>query len=257
MVCKKLHMINEYTKQFHSADFVGLPKINKFSTDDFWISKNIPWLELTLGIDTTSTYNWCINNQDKFITNPYQTKEKYRKLQLNENWFSPEHSSGWDALYVLGDPLVFKRFFPSDSTDFLSITPSFYPDAVPDFVQQITDLGLKITKLEILRLQRGGWIQPHLDKKYSTGQPTMNRVWTPLHNFSQCLKIYPTGYVPHKTGNGYILNNENFIHSVVNKESFDRYVAIWSFDIDTFPQNMFNQIKEDCITRWVTQVGNN
>jgi hypothetical protein len=245
-------MINNFTKDFHNANFFGTGAAITVDWSEFWTNTAIPWLELELNLNTLASYQWVLDHQHLFIENLYQKAQKQKNKDLGHDWFCKPNSDGWEALYVLGDPPVFKNLIGNSNSIPLSVNPVLHHDAIPDFQLQLKALGITVTKLEILKLKVGGWIQPHMDKKYTDGQKnlTLNRVWTPLHDFSQCLKVYPFGYIAHKTGNGYLLNNENFMHSVVNQDRVDRYVAIWSFDVDTFPMELLNKLKSDFYKRW-------
>jgi hypothetical protein len=240
--------MNKYTQQFHAAEFDGYQLDGQLDVQhNFWTNCVVPWAELQLDINTESTYNWLSKHDHLFQEVPYQVAHRARVHKKHQDWYTPEHANGWSALYVLGEPPVFKELIGSQAIP--KITPELHSEAAVDLLQQIQDRDIVVTKLEILKLDPGGWIQPHQDKKYNSSV-TMNRVWMPLHNFAPCLKIYPSGYVPHNLGQGYVLNNENFMHSVINQESKSRYVAIWSFDHTVLPKIYQENLFQDTRQRW-------
>ena len=69
--------------------------------------------------------------------------------------------------------------------------------------------------------------------------------WSKFH-----IKIYPYGYVQHQTGRMYLLNNPNYVHSVVNYEPNPRYVALMTINHHALDSNLENQIFESAKQQW-------
>lgn len=245
--------MNKFTADFHSGKFPGftLNKTYQEIIDNFWFSKDIPFIETDFNIDVTRTYNWLSEHD-------YLFEEQYTQInRLNfakshgYDWFTDPHSNGWGVLDILGDDIDVSQLVSGGVHQNQSRrqTQRRTLDVLQDLQRQLNDQNLPINRLMIFRLAPMGWLQPHMDRKVS-GTPIMNNIWLPLHDFDPSLKIYPYGYVHHVTGRAYILNNSEFVHSVINLNSAPRYVALIKLDYQNVSKNTQNRFYHSLKTQW-------
>ena len=246
--------MNKFTQEFHQGQFPGYQPTKSYEEiiDNFWFTSQIPVVDLDLGLNMQSTYQWAVDHNYLFDNQYTQIDTSLKAEQSGHSWFTSPHSMGWDSLEVLGNDLPQHRLVPDNTVENSYVSdyrPQYYPDAVPDLTKEFARLGISVSRIKIFRMAPGGWVQPHMDKKHS-GSPIMNHVWLPLHEFDESIKIYPMGSVKHQTNHVYLLNNNDFLHSAINTADQPRYVGIVKLEYNTLPNNIWNQIKESVKQQW-------
>lgn len=243
--------MNKFTQDFFQGQFPG------FSVDcnyeeimsDFWHTKKLPFVELDFTVDTQPTYQWLLKNKQLFDKTPTQHSRELNKKEYGVDWFTDAHSQGWLELKVTGAELERDYIvncgieMPHHHTEELANNLQI------DLVNQLNKINLPVTRIKLLCLEPNGWAQPHMDR-LKPGHATMNHVWLPLHNFKPSLKVYPYGTIEHKTGHLYLLNQQSFIHSVINPESMSRFVAVLTLDYENLSVDMWEQIKQSVYRQW-------
>lgn len=223
--------MNQLTKQFFQADFPGWQPQQSFDTvwNKFWTNRDIPILELDLGIDTGSSYQWIQQNQHRFDQAWHQTQYDRHYQNLGQSWFKQPHSEGrWDLQITGTYPQRRKLLDNQPWTEFDHEQRTMHEDAVPDLKQQLGDLGFAIYSMKIARLDPGGYLEPHKDALMNP--ETMTHLWIPLNSAAANLKIWPWGMLEHRMGAVYMLNNQSFVHAIANCGSEPRYVVTAKLD---------------------------
>lgn len=215
--------MNRLTFEFHNNNFPGLkiPHTLSDTMQNFW-NCDLPFLELPVVFDVDSTKKICLaTSQWKRVASQDFFEERSKKM--GEHWFFNQHSHGWEEIRVIGCPELKK-----DQQYYKGI--EFSPNIIPDLLEQFQSEGMHFEFLSIKKLKPHGWLQPHKDHIHNNMQK-FNYFWMPLNDSSENLKIWPHGYVKHKTGKIYLFNNTGYVHSVLNRENFDRYVLLGRFDL--------------------------
>jgi hypothetical protein len=229
--------MNQYTIDFHQAEFPGYVPSQSFeeTVENFWYTRNIPFVDTGIDIDASKTYQWLIENDHLFKTNC----SDYHRNQ----WFSTARCASWTRIAVSGDDYKTYNLQTQDP----DIT--YYPDAVPDLVSELARVNLPVNRIKIFRLGAQGWADPHVDAPIP-GSLVMNHIWLPLHDFPTSMKVYPYGYIKHRAGRIYLLNNNHYVHSVINTSDFPRYVALLKVDTQRLPTSTWEQIKANLKQQW-------
>lgn len=224
--------MNVLTREFHCASFPGWTPNKSYETiiKNFWNSE-LPYLQLDFALNVREIYKEILEvDQSAWIETQSQTYARQKSIANNEHWFFNPHSSGWSSIHIEPENVNDKK----EQMHKQIITNPHGP--LMDYKRKYTGHMLSYRCLELLkspyfkkitisRLPPGGWIQPHKDQ-YMVKEHTLNYMWIPLNECQENLKIYPYGYMPCQVGKSYLLNNFDFIHSVINKDKHDRYVLL-------------------------------
>tara|TARA_R110000868_G_C10842311_1_gene760160 strand:+ start:570 stop:1304 length:735 start_codon:yes stop_codon:yes gene_type:complete len=243
--------MNKLTKDFHDAKFSGF--VPDFSYEhciaQFWKSKTVPFIDTKIDLSIDTTYKWLLNNDHLFVNHHSLIDIDKHIEKLNAGWFTSPRQSNWTTIGVFGTG--YKNTSLIDNgipIEFNTVQPT-YPDAAAALVNQFTQLNLPIFRAQIARLAPGGWVQPHLDN-YGTNDPKMTHCWVPLHDSNDSIKVYPFGDIPHKAGRIYLLNNMNFLHSIVNMDSKPRYVALLKLKHSDISDSLWEHLQTLIKEQW-------
>jgi hypothetical protein len=242
--------MNRYTKEYHQAAFPGFnkPTLSNETLRNFWHSTQIPFVDIDLKFDHTATYNWLLENDHFFSDVRSQLSEKVKQAKYNQEWYEITRSDGWKGIHVKGNVHKKSTSIQGDeSSDDVEVTKIDY--AVPDLVRCFEENGLELQCLWVFRLSPGGWLQPHKDL-VPPSTPGLAQFWMPLHDFPECLKIYPYGYLKHQVGHLYLFNNPNFVHSAVNQTVKNRYVAFGEINYKALSEQTSSRIRNLLIEQW-------
>jgi hypothetical protein len=243
--------MNKFTADYHQGTFPGFAMTKPYQqvVDAFWFSKDIPFIETDFDIDATETHRWLVDHDHLFEQRYTQTNRLNFAKQHGYDWFTDVHSHDWHTLDVLGLDYAHGQLITNGQAQEQIYQNNTHPDAVPDLKIQLDKVGLPVEKIYIQRLAPGGWVQPHMDK-HQPGAPVMNHVWLPLNSSALSLKIYPSGYVHHRPGRIYLVNNTYYAHSAINTDSEPRYVAIMKIDYQQLPEESWNRIQQSLQQQW-------
>lgn len=243
--------MNKFTADFHQGTFPGvtISKTYQEIVDNFWYSTDIPFIETDFVVDVSAAYRWLVENDNRFEQRHTQIDRMNYAKTRGHDWFIDPHSHGWDNLYIIGKDYLPQQIISNGEGQPQQHQTINNPDALTNFRSQLEEQHLPISQIVIYRLEPGGWVQPHIDKKVE-GTPIMNHIWMPLHDFATSLKVYPCGYIKHQTGRAYILNNNNYPHSVINTDSHPRYVATMKIDFQQLPDNSWKKIQKSLQQQW-------
>jgi hypothetical protein len=243
--------MNTLTKEFFKATFPGWKPRQDFDTvwSTFWTTREIPIVELDLGLDTSTSCDWIEQNQDRFGQAWHQTQYDQHHKNLGQDWFKSPHSQGrWD-LQINGVYPERRKLLDQDTWhEFAHQQRTLHHDAVPDLTTQLKELGFDIYSTKIAKLDPGGWLEPHKDTLVS--KLTMTHLWIPLNRASDNLKIWPHGMVQHKIGAVYLLNNQSFMHAIANDHSESRYVVTAKLDPEKTNPDLVAKIRAAVKQQW-------
>jgi hypothetical protein len=256
MVCEFIDMnINKYTKDFMSAEFPGwqVPR-QQWDYDKFWYRKDIPWVEVPLNLKTDLSYHQVKSQHKELFTEvSEQQNMKLDAIKKDESWFFTHHQHGWEHCVIL------RTFYPQQASQIKNtkypeqqVKPVWHKHICNDLIDQLHNLGIEIQWVDVKALLPGGWIQPHRDPK-SAGTSTLEYFWIPLNDCSPNIKIWPAGYVKQRTGNMYLVNNQHFLHAVVNQDPFIRYVLTGRINKDSLSSNVRQLLFSAFTNQWCDQ----
>jgi len=242
-----LTTMNKLTADFFAAEFprYQVPGTYENAVATFWQNTEIPFVELDLGLDLDSTYQWCVNNSDNFDLAWNQRKWNQHNQHQGTTWFKQPHSEHRYDLEIQGKRLTSAANLAAKPKKLTRIT---MPDGAIDLQIQLKKIGIEYSSLKLARLDPGGYLEPHKDAFQDSD--CLSHVWIPIHSSEAELKIYPWGKLPHRVGCAYLLNNQSFIHSIVNTSTQPRFVATMRLIVDTVPENIWNLIKHQVQHQW-------
>jgi hypothetical protein len=244
--------INKFTKDFHSHDFPGWSASGSaWDYEEFWYRKDIPWLEVPLELKTNNTHlELKSQHQSLFSEISEQQNTKLDAINKDRYWFFSDHQFGWQSC------VISRKNYPALASQIKNtelpeqvIQPTLHSDVCMDLLNQITDLGLKILWTDVKALIPGGWIQPHVDPKVE-GTSTMEYFWIPINDCSPNIKIWPAGYIKQKVGNMYLVNNQTFLHSVINQDPWTRYVLTGRIDKNSLSPELRQLVSDSFQQQW-------
>ena len=232
---ERLWAMNNLTQQFHDNKFPGfsMPNTIEETMHDFWNS-NLPFLELPIIFNTNDSVE-ILKQSKEWMPVASQDFFENKSKTLGEHWFFNAHSRGWEEIRIVGCPELKK-----DQQYYSQI--KLVPDLLPGLISQFNDNNIHFEFLSVKKLKPGGWLQPHKDYIHNNTRK-FNYFWMPLNDSSDNLKIWPYGYLKHKTGRVYLFNNTGCVHSVLNRDSIERYVVLGRFDLSK-TQFKFNTAEE-------------
>lgn len=243
--------MNPLTEQFFQADFPGWQPRLSFDQvwADFWTTREIPIVELNLGVDTASSCQWIQDNKQKFAQAWHQTQYDQHWRELGQDWFRLPHSQGrWD-LQITGQYPQRRKLLDSGAwQEFDHQLRVMHEDAVPDLRAQLAQHGMSIYSMKIARLDPGGYLEPHKDTL--TSKQTMTHVWIPLNPAVDNLKIWPWGMLRHQVGAVYLLNNQSFMHAIANTGAEPRYVVTAKLDPEKTSPELVAKIRAAVKQQW-------
>jgi len=211
LITRTIHL-DLLLNEFFNNQFDGFN--TKVTPADPILSTPVPVVEIPLSLDTG-----LLLEQTKKITlppairkiYPYETTPRYLNWRLKLLWSNCHENT------VLQD-VYYKKLFDA--------SPQQFPDDIELPIQEyLTDNGVILQSCVLSVFEPGGYLRPHRDTGLNL--TPLDYVWIPLNNpHGNALKIYPYGDVNIKLGSLYLLNQENFVHSVANFSNEDRYVLV-------------------------------
>jgi len=199
-------------KEFHSTQFDGFPAqvipVNPI------LATPVPVVALPLNLDTK-----FLLEQSKQIpiqpmvrkTYPYEDYPRFINWDVSVLWSEDYENT------LLGDVYYKKRTAPIDN-----LIPTEWSLSIKE---HLSSNGILLNYCVLSVFGPGGYVRPHRD--IGLNSTPLNYVWIPLNNpQGNELKIYPYGTVDVTLGNVYLLNQENFVHSVINNSNEHRYVLV-------------------------------
>lgn len=233
--------MNQHTKHFHESLFPGYhlsqdaPKITQ---ENFWFRRDIPIVDLDVGLDTTADREFLQQHHARYFTEmDSQVNRRIAAEKENRSWYFTPHSHGWENCVVSGD-LDFERVTMIKGTQLPAdvFVPQFHRDVLPNIMGQLKSLGMSVFRLWVMSLEPNGWVLPHVDPKRDD-IASMAHFWIPLGDGLPTLKFWPGGYLQHKAGHIYLFNNQHWTHSVWNRDPVHRYVLGGLLDLDCISQS--------------------
>jgi hypothetical protein len=250
--------MNKYTQEFWNNQFPGhiIRKSYDETMSNFWSSNNIPIVDLGFEFDLTETISWLKEKEHLFGPMYTQVNEYKKQVTNNFQWFSAQRTQGWRALEILGQDPEHAKLVEDDNNNTIyrkQYIPEQYPDELMELREQMSSVGINLTRLKISALEPGGYIQPHVDRK-TNQKITMDHIWMPLHEYNTSLKIYPYGELKHKTGHAYLMNNADFVHSAYNPTNKMRYALLAKIDYKNLSDQLWQRICNNVKQQWFDSV---
>lgn len=236
--------MNNLTLHFHQTEFPGFEPSRPWHlvADDLWQSSDLPFVDTGIDIDVAFSYQWALDHPGHFDKDSRTEYFETQSAADGTAWFKATPAVGWYCCNIFGS----NKGSDPHADDTLT---KFWPDAFPDLVDKISALGLPVARLAVFKLDPGSYVQPHIDSRYGrTGG--LNHVWLPLHDFSPSLKIYPHGYVNHRAGRIYLLNNPRYVHSVINQQTIPRYIAAMTLNYHNMDSYLEDRILRAAKNQW-------
>lgn len=222
--------LDQLLNQFFANEFQGFTE--KISLPDNLLSTPVPVVEVPLDIDTDKLLDLVkdLSVEDMVRkTYPYEDVPRFANWKIKLLW-----NNGYENT-LLGDVYYKKTSSP---------IPALAADtAVEPIKQHLLDLGVDAKLCMLSVFEPNGYLRPHRD--IGLNPTPLNYFWLPLNNPTGSeLRIYPYGNVTINAGSIYLLNQENFVHSVVNYSNEHRYVLVGHLNnISTeFKQQILNSI---------------
>lgn len=226
--------MNAYCTDFLHSDFSHWRSHTDLELTDNLYHSDIPAVEIKgLAIETiTDVYQACLTNQQEF--RPMHT------ANIARDWYFRPRTAGWNEICVNFDASTHRILRLHDSHE---AQDQILP--VPTANEAIRNAceiffhrhDLDLVDTFILRLDAGGWIGPHIDKK--NVDPGLTYFWMPLHDFAgPVMKVFPWGWLQHRLGCLYLFNHCRYVHAVTNGSADPRFV-------------MTGRIKRDYVPDWI------
>lgn len=211
-------MITNFPKiltDFFSEKHPGFNKEVIISQNVF--ATNLPIVELDLNLNvneilkdlTGFTHDTPIDRQL-----PYEPVPRVRGWGVTDLWLDTPTTK-----YPYLVDLYYKKYYTGDLLSAIPKDGTKYPN----IINQLG--GINISRCRASIITAGGYLYPHRD--ISLNQTPMNYMWIPLNNpVGSELGVYPLGKIHTKLGCGYLLNQENYVHAVINNSSITRNVLV-------------------------------
>ena len=223
--------MDQLTKQFFANKFPGYTQ--PVSLAGQVLATNVPVVELDFNVDfsTLFTIDNCkgllIPPTERQI-HPYEYQPRIKDWTLDVLW------SDGSVVPAIKD-LYYKKFY--DAVPQKDIVPES-----KNIHTALTNLGFNVELCWVSAFGANGYVRPHRD--ISTRTFPLSYFWVPINNpIGSQLKIYPYGPVDIKLGKMYLLNQENFIHAVLNDSNEIRYSVLGFFN-PNIPSNIAQTIKQ-------------
>ena len=195
---------------------------------------NLPVIELNLNLDTEK----ILHDLKDFKHNPI--------LYRQEDYDSIPMAYGWNVtdiwlketsiLYPYLSDWYNKKFYDIEKIEPIPKNETLYPN----IIEQLKFMN--VSRCRVSRLEPRGFLCPHRDIKLT--HTPMNYLWIPLdHIEGSRMGVYPVGEVKLKLGYGYLLNQENFMHAVMNNTDSIRHVMVCELENEQ-PQEFINLVLE-------------
>jgi hypothetical protein len=132
------------------------------------------------------------------------------------------------------------------------VIPKDY-DRLGNILRELDRVGLNIRRMIVTTMKPGAYVSPHRDISFS--KSPLNYVWIPL-NYppGSHFGVFPYGEVEVKLGSVYLLNQENFPHSVANDSDEYRYVLAGWMDMDYVTQDLLDLVKTSIQNQYPTNL---
>jgi len=191
---------------------------------------NVPVVSLPLDIDVGELLDLVKTIPLDFVKRKIYPYEQFPRIQ---EWYQK-------ALWSNGNvsPIMDDVYYKKSCSPFEAVLPDNKSNQIKEI---LSNLGISIDLCMISVIGANGYIRPHRD--INLIKHPLAYFWLPLNNpLGNELKIYPYGTVDVQLGNLYLLNQKNFVHSVINTGNETRYVLIgWINDISDELQKLVKQ----------------
>ncbi len=204
--------MDQLLEDFYSNKFNGFN--SHITLTDNILNTPVPVVELSLGIDTAYLLELAKKIPLDLMnrpTYPYELQPRFQGWNIQLLWSHNFKNTLISDVYYkkLDKPIEDK------SADNLA-------KPIQDY---LTTVGLDCKLCVLSVFDANGYVRPHRD--IGLNNTPLDYFWIPLNNpTGSQLRIYPYGTVEVTLGNIYLLNQEQFVHSVVNFSEETRYVLI-------------------------------
>ena len=224
-------MIRNFATQYFETDFTPYRYLlNDLKITNDLVTTECPAFEVPLSnkqaID--DLYQYC----STVIPAQFRTIDT---AKLFNHWYTLPRAEKWDVIHCKGEGDYLVDTNGNTTLNPLNITND---SIVIELCKTIfNDWWPAVRDLRIMRLEPGGWCNPHRDQHHE--EFGVCYFWIPLHEFSQqCMKIFPLGWLQHQVGSMYCFHQSRLPHAVQHNENFRRYVMVGRFHPDRVPQEV-------------------
>jgi hypothetical protein len=211
--------------EFFTEKHPGFNKEIKINPNVF--STNLPIIELNLNLNVDNIlkdlsdfdHDTPINRQL-----PYESVPRVRGWGVTDLWLESPTTK-----YPYLMDLYYKKYYDGD------VLPAIPKDEkkYPNIISQLSSINIDRCRASVVTA--GGYLYPHRDICLSS--TPMNYMWIPLNNpVGSELGVYPIGKIQTKLGYGYLLNQENYVHAVINNSSVTRHVLVCYLSDEQSPE---------------------
>jgi hypothetical protein len=239
--------IPNVVKNFHNDVFSGWkPNFSYSEIEKDPLNSSFPFIELDFKWDVSEILNELESIENKDLWIPVQHAGRF----LKKEWYHREDEYGWHEIRIMGP-------CPSPSKERLKdlIKPWEFivrNNGLTNTQNFFKDKGLFFTRLVAVKLLPGGYGPPHIDNGIRVDghlEKNLECFWIPINHCQDNCKTYPYGYVPHKVGSMFLFNNKEYWHSVMNRDSYPRYVLTGRIDSSRSKLDI-NFIKDSIKKQW-------
>jgi len=229
-----------------TSDFFNRPH-PKFSdrlsiNEDNVLGSNVPIVEIDLGLNVEKMLEDV--RQVEIIKhirapNPFQKEPRFAGWQLISLW------NLYPARKLPHIPSMVTAQF--DETP-APILPMDY-EKLGNVISEFDRVGLPFRRLIVTVMEPGAYVSPHRDISFS--QSPLNYVWIPLNypNGSR-FGVFTKGEIDVNLGSVYLLNQENFPHSVANDSNEMRYVLAGWLDMPKISPEFLALAKKNILAQY-------
>lgn len=222
--------MNGYLEDYINSDFSSYDKNHHIEITDSLKTTKVPCVEIP-SLDLT-----LLEKIHKAVDTHSLEFRPLTSSNVYTEWYKDPNSHLWKAL-----PLTLNKFDEVRNHDGTIMKRPNNVEVEHEYLLEMCKELLKdvpFTQLKFHVVEPGGWIQPHCDPKKVDA---MRWLWTPLHDFPPCLKVFPFGWLQHKLGNMYLFNNARYVHAVVNNTNKPRYTLHIGIDFENTPDSIMNK----------------
>ena len=212
----------------------------KFGIPDNLLTTPVPFVELPLGIDTEKLLELAKSIElDNMVRKsyPHEDYPRYDNWKIKLLWAEDFESTLLEDIY-----------YQKKAKPVSGVTAVGSSEQIKFHLKSI---GIDVNYCVLSMFGDNGYLRPHRD--IGLNPTPLNYFWLPLtDNPGSELKIYPYGTVDVTLGNLYLLNQENFVHAVINRDNMNRYVLVGHFT--TMSENFEQILAESILKRYAVNL---
>ena len=216
--------MNQLTLDFFNNPHPGFVKKVVILDDIF--ATDVPVVELDLKLDTTAilTEALSIGKFNELVRPTFNYEQEKRVNNWHKIHVYQTESMNAQRYYTnLSEKIVGTESLPvvnANKTNYKSL------------FDQLDLWGITVDWCHMMKLGPQGWLTPHRD--INNNMQPLRYFWIPLNwPEGNKLGVYPIGDIKINVGSMYLLNQRDYVHSVINLGNQDRYILNGMFNVPT------------------------